>query len=273
MPDFYKKLSAFDFENYSFKDEQIPFLRATMDDTGQMKVEYSDPKDPKKSFTTKVGHGGGFSGSENSGDKNFDAALNSGHKRSYVAEGNGSQTDGSSDTATEDTSNENVGGDKGSGTGKNRIEGTKGQATTGTSGGSFTNDAKGDTLKATKGDIATEHEGNKYSNHTGDMVNQVTGNKIEMIKGEYAKHVSSGNFDIEVSSGKSRIRSSSDMLFESDSKITLKVGGSTIEITASDITITAAAEIKINAKNDITTKGASTKVQGGGPVSPPTTFK
>ena len=48
------------------------------------------------------------------------------------------------------------------------------------------------------------------------------------------------NLDFQADSGKARIKTGSDILIESDSKITLKVGGSTIVITPSNITIKSA---------------------------------
>jgi hypothetical protein len=60
-----------------------------------------------------------------------------------------------------------------------------------------------------------------------------------MIKGEYGIHISEGNFDTQIDSGKARIWASDDILIESTSKITLKVGDSTIVITANSIQIMA----------------------------------
>ena len=49
-------------------------------------------------------------------------------------------------------------------------------------------------------------------------------------EGDYAVHVQSGNYDAYIKK-KARIYADSDILFESKSKITLKVGNQTIVIT------------------------------------------
>jgi hypothetical protein len=55
-------------------------------------------------------------------------------------------------------------------------------------------------------------------------------------EGDYAVHVQSGNYDTHIKQ-KARIYADSDILFESKSKITLKVGSSTIEITPNSVTV------------------------------------
>jgi hypothetical protein len=122
------------------------------------------------------------------------------------------------------------------------------------------------------------------------------GNKLTMIeKGDFAVNVQKGNWDTDVAS-KVRLRSGKAMLYttddtwdaqsaksmalqtdtslrtkskqgttfeagedfmiSSDSKITLKVGGSSIEITD--------GSIKINSSGPVDIKGSQTKIQGGG---------
>ena len=94
-----------------------------------------------------------------------------------------------------------------------------------------------------------------------------------MVKdGDYGVHVQDKNIDFKADSGKAQIKTAKDITIESDTKITLKVGGSTIVITPTDITITAAGKVNIKASDDVITKGATTKIQGGGAAAPPTTF-
>ena len=50
-----------------------------------------------------------------------------------------------------------------------------------------------------------------------------------------------------------------------DDTLILKVGGSKITIKSSGI--------EIESSGDIKTQGSTTKIQGGGPVAPPTTFQ
>jgi hypothetical protein len=232
-----KKLSNFDFEGYGFKPEDIPFLSASHDDTGHLVIKYSNPKDPKKSFTATMDHTGSYEGSENSGDKPFKAKLETGHKRSYTAEGAGSQVDGSSDHKTEDTKNENVGGDLGSATGKTRIEGTKDQKTGGTGGGTFMNDAAGDSVKSVTGDQSTNTKGSYNSHFTGHYMETVDDNYVlNVTNGDHAISVQSGNMDHKVSK-QVRIKATKEITIDSDTKITLKVGKNSIIIDQNGIGI------------------------------------
>lgn len=63
-----------------------------------------------------------------------------------------------------------------------------------------------------------------------------------------------------------------EITITADTKITLKVGGSTIVIDSSGITINSSGTVDINGSGAITTQGATTKIQGGGMTAPPTTF-
>ena len=63
----------------------------------------------------------------------------------------------------------------------------------------------------------------------------------------------------------------SDITIESDTKITLKVGSNSIEISKQGIKINGKT-VDIKADGEVTTKGSSTKIQGGGMTAPPTTF-
>jgi len=64
-----------------------------------------------------------------------------------------------------------------------------------------------------------------------------------------------------------------EITITADTKITLKVGSNKIEISSSGITIDAGGgKVDITATGDVKTKGATTKIQGGGLTAPPTTF-
>ena len=67
--------------------------------------------------------------------------------------------------------------------------------------------------------------------------------------------------------------SAQEITITADTKITLKVGSNKIEISSSGITIDAGGgKVDITASGIVKTKGAATKVQGGGLPSPPVTF-
>ena len=167
-----------------------------------------------------------------------------GKQHSYNADGHSSTTDGHQDSkvsgtkrdATEGGHHSETAGNKYEGGGGTKIEATK---------DSQINHSDGDGFHVTEGNLITDHTGSVNHNYTGDLVQQVTGHKVDMINGEYGVHISSGNYDMQLDDGKARVRASNDILIESDTKITLKVGGSTITITPSNITINS-ARVDIN---------------------------
>lgn len=91
------------------------------------------------------------------------------------------------------------------------------------------------------------HEGDRIQRTTGDVhkavendeVKVVGGNKILMVKdGDYAAHVQSGGWDTKVTK-KTKLFSGTDLLIQSATKITLRVGTSSIVITPNNIEIIA----------------------------------
>ena len=94
----------------------------------------------------------------------------------------------------------------------------------------------------------------KFSLDAKDAISHNTG----------STHTTTAKKDISTSTeAKHNMTASSDITITSSSKITLKVGGSSIEITSSGI--------KINSSGPIEIKGSQTKVQGGGVSVPPFT--
>jgi len=159
-----------------------------------------------------------------------------GKQHKYNADGHSSTTDGHKDEKTSGTKRDATAGGHHSETAGNKYE-AGGGTKIASSKDSQINHSDGDGFHITEGNLITDHTGSVNHNYTGDLVQQVTGHKIDMINGEYGVHISAGNYDMQLDDGKARLKASSDILIESDSKITLKVGGSTITITASNITI------------------------------------
>jgi uncharacterized protein (DUF2345 family) len=75
------------------------------------------------------------------------------------------------------------------------------------------------------------------------------------------------------SAAKTTVKAVGKILIESDTEIELKVGGTSILITSSGITIDAAGAVNIKGSGAITTQGSSTRIQGGGKAAPRTTFR
>jgi len=161
-----------------------------------------------------------------------------GKQHKYNADGHSSTTDGHQDSKISGSNRSAVQGGDHTEIAGNKYEGGGGVSVSGTKGSQITH-SDGDMFHTSEGNIITDHTGSVNHNYTGDFVDQVNGNKMNMIKGEYGINISEGNLDIQIDDGKARIFASSDILIESGTKITLKVGTSTIVITASTIEIMA----------------------------------
>jgi hypothetical protein len=216
---------------------EYPYVYEEQTLNGKKITRHDNPNKPEESFESTFNHDGSFETKQISEDyKGLTTGL-SHEARTYVSGGSSSHIDGNHDTSVESTSNENVKGDKSSGVGKTLMTGAE-RAVGGTSEGSFHNDANGNTYKTSQGDMISEHTGSEYNSVDGDKCISISGNRIEMVDGECSLHVQSGNMDTRVESGKAQIYSLSDMTFESASKITLKVGTTTIVISSGEITAT-----------------------------------
>lgn len=179
------------------------------------------------------------------GPDGAEVSVSVGKKHDYAADGTSSTTDGHADSKVSGTSRTNTDGGTSSETGGNQYSGSGGHSVNGTQGSQINSSTSGDSFNTTEGSIVTDHTGNVNHNITGDFVEQITGNKVEIINGEYGLNNQGGNVDIKLDSGKYRLKAADDILIDSDTKITLKVGGSTIVITPDNITITS-ARVDIN---------------------------
>lgn len=150
--------------------------------------------------------------------------------RSYNVGGHSFTSEASVETYVKDTSKTTTEGDKSEETGRNRIIATGGQDIKSTRKGTITNHASGDseapTYITSSGDYTQEHSGNHYQAFEKDSVQSVKGNKMTLIQeGDYAIHTQSGNFDLQVSSGKLHLMTSGDdLIANSNVKVLLQVG-------------------------------------------------
>lgn len=163
--------------------------------------------------------------------------------RGYNIGGHSTTHETHSETYVQDTRKVTVEGDNSKEIGRNNYEVTAGQKVSSSLEGTIENSAAGaseaPTYKLSEGDVIQEHSGHYHQAFGGDKVQTVTGNKLTMIKaGDYGCHVQGGSWDTQVSSN-GRIYTSKDLLIESATKITLKVGTSTIVITSSNVEIIA----------------------------------
>ena len=228
------------------KGEPYPFISGNQTTNGELNLKVQHPDFPKASCEETLKPDGSYSHSEfNEKLKGLISTLEH-HKRGYVSGGNSIQTDGHDDKRVESTSRKAVDGDQSNETGGDKYKGTNGNEITGQKGnivkigtGGNGYDIRGNNSPG--GDNVKFNAGNIHESYEGDHIRSVNGNKYTMVKnGDYGVHVQDKNIDFQADSGKARIKTGSDILIESDTKITLKVGGSTITITPSNITIKSA---------------------------------
>jgi len=239
MTDHNKKLPV---DPWSEKEIEVkyPWVYGEADNLGGLNFKYRNIKEPDKNSSQSLNPSGSYETVQQDGErKEIKTSLNPGETRSYTGGGASTQTDGHADENNEATKRTTAAGDVGlqgarnllQGFAENVIEGSKNKS-------SFTMGAsESKVYESSKGDIIKEHSGNEHSSYEGDKVTSIKGNNINMIQeGDYSLHVQSGNYDVQVQT-KGRIKTDSDLLIESTTKITLKVGESTIEITPSGIVI------------------------------------
>ena len=88
-----------------------------------------------------------------------------------------------------------------------------------------------------QGDVVEEHSGNFHISYEQDFISAIKSNMITMVnEGDYALNIQAGNYDAQIAQ-KARIYASNDILIESATKITLKVGSSSIVVTPANVTI------------------------------------
>jgi hypothetical protein len=158
-------------------------------------------------------------------------------KHEYNGDGKSSTTDGHHDEKVGGSHRQNVDGGAHKEVAGNQYHGGGGVVVSGSQDSHIHSVTSGDHFHTTEGDMITDHTGNVNHNITGDLVQQVTGNHYEMITGEFGINNQGGSTDITTDSGSTRIFSGSDILIESNIKIVLKVGSSTITIASGNITL------------------------------------
>jgi len=263
--------------------------------------------DAASHFSAEIGFTGAYKVIEN-GAKKIVHSLENAVGYNY-GKGQSNHQDGHQDNNSEGNTNNNTKNDHALKAGGDSYKGSGGVEQNGTGGdGSFNNNTGGSTFETTSGDHVKQHDGHIHTNIKGDEVHAVVGNKYHTVKGDHGHYVQSGNYDIKVESGKTRfdiaqnlsllsrdqvnitadggtgsvnISGTGSVNITAANKIILQVGESSITITSGNIiiksggtvTVQGGSDININSDGgDITTKGQSTKIQGGGVSAPPTTF-
>ena len=175
-----------------------------------------------------------------------------GKKHEYNADGTSKTTDGHADEKVSGSSRTTISGASHNEVAGNKYDGAGGVVVTGSNDSQITH-SSGDIFHTTDGNHITDHTGTVNHNITGDFVEQITGHKVSIVNGEFGTNVQGGNVDVQVNDGKYRLKAAKEILIDSDTSITLKVGQSTIVITSDTITATV---------NGINGKGISIKSDG-----------
>lgn len=257
---------------------EYPNLQVSQDAAGGQIIKSIEPG---KESTFVVQPSGSYEGHGPNGEV---VSVTVGKEHKYNADGVSSVADGHSDTKVSGSSRTTVAGGSHSETAGNKYDGAGGVSISG-SGDSQINHSSGDGFQITEGNIVTDHTGSVNHNFNGDYVEVTNGHKITIVNGENGINVQDGNMDTQVSSGKYRVKASSDILIDSDTQITLKVGGSMIIISPSNITLSTSGDIVVKGNNGVqlaATDGETTvagktvvvkskqgtKIEAGGTIPP-----
>jgi hypothetical protein len=209
------------------------------DALGGHKFIYRNIKEPDKNSSQELTPSGSYKTIHQDADKKeVVSKLYPGEIRDYAAGGRSEHTDGHKDMSVESTFREVIAGDHSFqggrngyvGYAENLISGAKNQFK-GIMGAS-----ESKSYSTSQGDVVEEHSGNFHISYEKDFVAAVKSNMITMVnEGDYALNVQAGNYDAQIMQ-KARIYASSDILIESLTKVTLKVGASSITMTPTGIT-------------------------------------
>lgn len=156
----------------------------------------------------------------------------------YGADGKSSTLDGHSDSKVAGTSRTNVDKSSSSETGGNKYEGSGGLHISGSRNSKMDASTGGDHYQTTAGNITTDHDGDKHQNVTGDVVEQIHGNKVSIVGGDTAINNQGGSVDYKLDKGKFRLKAANEIVIDSDTKITFRVGGNSIVMDSSGVTAT-----------------------------------
>jgi hypothetical protein len=224
-------------------EPQYPYLYGQRDNNGGYEFKYRNLNDHTVSSSETYLPSGSYETIQYHPETGeVKTRLNKGDEYIYGAGGVSTHIDGHSDTAVKSTSRTNISGDSAVHVGRNSSSMISGQSVT-ASGPSINRSVpRSDTItyNSSGGDVINEHTGNYHESYEKDFVTAVKQNAVFMVnEGDYAVHVQSGSYDAYIKN-KARIYADSDILFESKSKITLKVGGSTIVISPDSIVVNSA---------------------------------
>lgn len=242
-----------DFSNKKFSEDPVdakvsepeyPWVSGYSDRNGKFEITYADPKKQDTSFSQKFNYDGSGEQQVTVADSSIEGvtATSFNNKRSMTVHGSSGHTIGQEETSGDATFKSSRGMQVALDVGQNGIQvGTSGAKIEVAGQGSVSQSAVGsdsDDYQYTSGDRTTRHDGNQYHHNDGDFMSTTGGTKYEVVKdGEFGLHVQSGNWDTQVDAGKGRVFVQDELLIESPTKITFKVGGSTIVMEPSKITL------------------------------------
>ena len=225
-------------------EPEYPWMSGNSDRNGRYQIAYADPDKPNESFDQTFNHDG--SNKTNLAldgkDEGVSFSLEN-HSIGYSKGGKTTTSEGHSDNRSrssrennEGGKNLNVAGDNGKAVGGSDSSSSGGGRAIGTSGKS-----QADNYRYVSGDNTVRYDGNEFVHRDGSSMTTIGDTKYEVVKGgEWGLHVQSGNFDIQVDSGQGRLFVQQPLLVESPTKITFKVGGSTITMEPGQITLVSA---------------------------------
>lgn len=207
--------------HFTFYNPEAPEKASsqTLDATGSYETRQHD--DSKKEIITK---------------------LQPGEVRDYTSGGTSTHNDGHTDTRGMSTDRQVVDGDQGLQVGRNKyasVAGTNIETARESAKNIGFGASESRNFEMSAGDEVSEHSGNKHVGYEKDYVISVKKNLIQMInEGDYAQHVQAGNWDTHVKQ-KVRFYADDDILIESATKITIKVGESYVILTPGRVDVIA----------------------------------
>lgn len=259
-------------------DPTYGYISGEWDKCGGHVLHYRNPEEHEKVFSQKLFPSGAYETQQHdTKKKQITTSLNPGEHRRYVAGGDSSHSDGHYDLFGEAMGLMQFGADLGMVAKNNNYHGVGGKIISiakegvlhGTSGGS-----EADKKYVVNGSEVKTIDKNKFETVRGETVKTHEKNHLVINQKDFAQY--NENWDTYAKS-QGRIKTGQKMLIDSDteieltatSKITIKVGQSTITVSSSGIEIKGTQITIDGTTTDI--KGHPITMNGGGMAAPPFT--
>lgn len=235
------------------------FVNGEVRECGYTKIIYNNEEELEKTTEILIHPTGDHEVLEsNKKKKAIKLSAQSGEHRQYTAGGHSTHVDGHYDHNSESTSRFEAAGDMAHATGKNKLTGIKGQEVK-ASGGKFNHTSGSSALQASgsSGTVRNSYEKDYFNHVQGDMVSMGEKNMVHVVQKDIATY-SGANWDTFVKQ-KGKMETGQTLLIKTGDTATVNSASKIVTKSSDNTEVSSQKEIKLTAESKITLKvGSST---------------